>query len=392
MTYADLAPGQYHLDLNAPQIVDRAGNALGNAPIVTNFTVTGIDPLAAQVQDVLAHNPGVHYNFATGKFYAFVATTNTWAGALADAPTHLLAGVTGQLATIYSSTENIFVSGPVANSPKFWLGAANPTISGDWRWYAGTSPSEQFWTGGRGGSGVGGLYNGWVTAGPFVFTSGLSGAVGQSNTVWFADNGTALYGYAIEWLGADVLGELAPRLIDKSISEGMIVGTSSQTFTFEFSKALDPNTVTASAFRLIGPDGTAVAPAAIALQQNGRLVQVTYSGLGAGSDRFEIDTSRIRDVAGHVMGSSVLTTHFTVQNFSNQWVNSSTGTWNTAANWSAGSVPTAQSNVFIALPASSSLTIDTIVNVAQLVETGMAKCGSSPCFRLPVKPASAEHC
>ncbi len=57
--------GQYQFDLNASQIVDRAGNALGNTTLATNFSVTGVDPLNAHLP-YFRRNPGAHYTSARG--------------------------------------------------------------------------------------------------------------------------------------------------------------------------------------------------------------------------------------------------------------------------------------------------------------------------------------
>src|SRR5262249_44550220 len=51
---------------------------------------------------------------------------------------------------------------------------------------------------------------------------------------------------------------IPPQLINKNISEGMVVGQSFRAFTFDFSEPLDPATVNASSFSLIGPGDVSI--------------------------------------------------------------------------------------------------------------------------------------
>jgi hypothetical protein len=107
-----------------------------------------------------------------------------------------------------------------------------------------------------------------------------------------------------------------PKLINENISESAIRGQSSRSFIFDFSKPLDPTTVTSSSFELLGPGGTVAAAQSIELRNNNREVEITYPTLAVGSYQYVLNEPQITDAVGNVMGASALTTDFTVQPFS----------------------------------------------------------------------------
>jgi hypothetical protein len=130
-----------------------------------------------------------------------------------------------------------------------------------------------------------------------------------------------------------------PTLLDDNIPAGSIRGQSYSFFTFDFSKPLDPTTVTAANFELTGPDGTAVTPTSIQLRTGNRSVEVTYPQLPLGIDQFILNAGAIADTAGNFLGSSPITTSFTVEPYSDEWINASGGVWTASANWSSGTAP-----------------------------------------------------
>ena len=103
-----------------------------------------------------------------------------------------------------------------------------------------------------------------------------------------------------------------PQLISENISEGKNVGQSFRSFVFGFSKPLDPNTVSATTFQLIGSDGAAIAPASIQLRNDDREVQLTYNQLALGTYQYRIDAPEVTDRPGNALGANVLATDFTV--------------------------------------------------------------------------------
>ncbi|HYE62985.1 MAG TPA: lectin-like protein [Phycisphaerales bacterium] len=101
------------------------------------------------------------------------SSARTWADAAAFAATLSVGGQSGYLARIDSAAENTrIVQSILANQGVLtrtaadggggryvWIGANDRAAEGAWRWADGT----QFWSGGPGGSAVGGLYNNWGT-------------------------------------------------------------------------------------------------------------------------------------------------------------------------------------------------------------------------------------
>jgi hypothetical protein len=150
-----------------------------------------------------------------------------------------------------------------------------------------------------------------------------------------------------------------PLLIGGNVAEGQIRGVSQRAFIFNFSKPLDAASVTASSFSLIGPSGTAIVPASIELQDGGRQVEVTYGSLNVGQYQYLIDASQVMDTAGIALGASVLTTDFTVEPFTDEWLNlTATGSWNVASNWSTGAVPVASDDAYVNLPLGAQVVVD----------------------------------
>ena len=117
-----------------------------------------------------------------------------------------------------------------------------------------------------------------------------------------------------------------PLLIAENISENAVRSASFRTLTFTFSKPLDPASVTAANFALLGPGAAAVTPQSIQTRVNGKQVDVTYGTLPLGAYQFVIDASQVKDVVGNAMGASPMTTDFTVQQFSETWVGASEAT------------------------------------------------------------------
>ncbi|WP_165421849.1 Ig-like domain-containing protein, partial [Rhizobium ruizarguesonis] len=164
---------------------------------------------------------------------------------------------------------------------------------------------------------------------------------------------------------------VAPHLISENISDGMIVGRSFRAFTFLFSEALDPTTVSTSSFWLIGPGGAVVNPISIQTRSGDRSVQVTYDTLALGSYHFDIDSSLVTDRAGNALGTSVLSAGFSVQPFSIEWTNPAGGNWATASNWNTGHIPSAQDDVLVPLPVGATISLPNAnTTIARLVETG----------------------
>jgi hypothetical protein len=115
--------------------------------------------------------------------YEIVKTARTWANAAADAVSREYNGVSGALVRIDNAAENAAVfSHLIAAIPSSeytetdasdggggayaWIGATDRITEGAWIWDGDANNSgDQFWSGGKTGSPVGGLYSNWGTVG-----------------------------------------------------------------------------------------------------------------------------------------------------------------------------------------------------------------------------------
>lgn len=118
-----------------------------------NGTRTIVISVSTSISQAIYHTPTQHY-------YEFVsASAIKWVDAKAAAEARTYNGMTGYLATIMSEEENAFVAAKCAGAG--WLGASDEALEGDWKWVTGPEAGTAFWSGGTGGSVVGGLYNNW---------------------------------------------------------------------------------------------------------------------------------------------------------------------------------------------------------------------------------------
>ncbi|MCB1526942.1 MAG: VCBS domain-containing protein, partial [Hyphomicrobiaceae bacterium] len=162
-----------------------------------------------------------------------------------------------------------------------------------------------------------------------------------------------------------------PELVDTNVVDGATVGGSFRTLRFSFSEPLDPETVTASTFRLIGPDGLAITPTAIQVKNGGYSVQVTYAPLALGHHTVELDASAITDRAGNALGATVISQAFDVAEFSIEWIAATGGNAGDAANWSDNRVPGIDDDAFIGLAVGELITFDTAdYSMASLTTVG----------------------
>jgi hypothetical protein len=163
-----------------------------------------------------------------------------------------------------------------------------------------------------------------------------------------------------------------PRLISQSVPDGSARSTFPGSVTFNFSKPLDLNTVNNSTFFLVGPNGSQI-PVSVTQRNDGRTVEVAYNqALSLGQYQLEIDAANVNDRAGNAFGASIFTTHFTVEQITDQWIGTQAGgLWTDAANWSAGRVPNAADSVLVNVVAGGSVSVGGGGQlIGSLVQTG----------------------
>ncbi len=164
----------------------------------------------SNLADILADNAGVSYNSTTGNLYQYISTGTTWTSADAAAQAATLVGgggTTGHLATVTSSGEQDFVWGLTGNN-SVWGDGTDVGTEGNWQWQSGPEDNTQFWSGGSGGSAVGGEYNNWIS-GSEPYDGGaaydyfiLRAANGGE---WYTELVGANYDYVIEWEGSSII-------------------------------------------------------------------------------------------------------------------------------------------------------------------------------------------
>ncbi len=195
-----------------------------NGTVVAN--VTGVDPeREALIASILASDPTLYYSAETNKFYQAVDSTTTWANAQANAVSTTLQGVSGQLVTIRSATENQFVNDiqntSAIGGSQVWLGASDVDAEGVWRWYDGATAGDQFWSGDELGGAVNGAYHNWLAAtAPNDNGVGEDAAYMLSDGTWEDNRDNVNFASIIEW-DADAVLNAAQALTYSIVSQSV---------------------------------------------------------------------------------------------------------------------------------------------------------------------------
>ncbi len=159
-------------------------------------------------------------------------------------------------------------------------------------------------------------------------------------------------------LSVDLLRNSTPlTILDTNAPDGSAQNLSFHTITFDFSKPLDPATVTAATFKLEGPSGV-ISPLNIQFTNNNASIQLTYPALGLGNFAVVIDAPAVTDTDGNALGTTTITNHFQI-NYSEIWMNPNGGDWSVATNWSTGVVPGPGDTVLIDEPGNITITYST---------------------------------
>lgn len=105
-------------------------------------------------------NPDNGHYYALSAYYAPGTQFASWEGSRVSAETLEFMGMRGYLATITSESENEFITQSVnGDGGRFWFGASDRDVEGEWRWMAGPEAGELFWLGGPDGVAFG--YSNW---------------------------------------------------------------------------------------------------------------------------------------------------------------------------------------------------------------------------------------
>jgi membrane-associated phospholipid phosphatase len=138
-----------------------------------------------------------------------------------------------------------------------------------------------------------------------------------------------------------------PQLVSSNVPNGGQVSSSFRTVVIHFSKSLDESSVTAADFPLTAPGGTTLNPENIQFRANDLAVQLTFPVLTLGSYQLSINAPSILGRNGVPLGSTSITSHFTVSPYSAVWINPNGGNWSDPTNWQSGFVPGFNDDVLI---------------------------------------------
>jgi hypothetical protein len=133
-------------------------------------------------------------------------------------------------------------------------------------------------------------------------------------------------------------------VIDQNVTQGATLRPSVHSITLEFSKPVNPASITASTIALLAQGGV-VAAESMTLSERNDIVSLNFGTLTPGSYQLVINAPRVVDDNGGALGSGTITTSFTIEQFTAIFSNTGNGDWSTAGNWNTGTVPGATDSV-----------------------------------------------
>ena len=207
------------MTLSAPSGILELGTVAGitftGSPTGSNITFSGTrtdlnsalasltyTPSVAGVVDIdvkLTGASGGARETLNGHFYRVIDSAANWNAAKSAAEASTYGGVSGYLATVTSAAEKAYLQNRMSDG--VWTGGSDTALEGDWRWLGGPENNTAFWSGGTGGSAVGGAYTNWQGGQPDNFSGNencLEMRLNSSNS-WNDENCSSSRRYIIEY-------------------------------------------------------------------------------------------------------------------------------------------------------------------------------------------------
>ncbi len=226
------------------------GPLTGTRNVTVNITNVNEAPTFDPITNILAANPGVVYNAATGNFYRFVSTAVTFSSAQAAAAAAMLNGTAGHLVTVTSAAENTFVRNMINTA--VWMDGTDTAVEGEWRWGSGGAEAGQmFWLGGTGGSVQNGLYQNWQPGTQPDNSSNEDYLQMLTSGQWNDYSAVSTSAYVIEWEGAAPIAAVANG--PYTIAENSAAGTSAG-----FAHSSDPDAGDTRTYSITGGSGAGI--------------------------------------------------------------------------------------------------------------------------------------
>lgn len=147
-----------------------------------------------------------------------------------------------------------------------------------------------------------------------------------------------------------------PAIVGTSPAVGATRGQNFRTVIVDFSKPMDPATITASTIVVTGP-GVSLMPDDVQFRFHDTEVQLTFPAatLPFGSYQLVMHAASITDLAGNSLGNADVVVPFSIAHV-DTWINPAGGDWSVPTNWDGGQVPQTGDDVLIDVPGSPTIT------------------------------------
>ncbi|MGK0185381.1 MAG: hypothetical protein ACI9R3_001158 [Verrucomicrobiales bacterium] len=149
-----------------------------------------------------------------------------------------------------------------------------------------------------------------------------------------------------------------PTIISINPQDGAVRGKGFTSVLIEFSEPMDSTKISAATIGMALNIGMAlpIEPVSITPRSFATTFQFVYPPFEPGDYHMSLFASVITDVAGNPLGDSLFVSTFEVAEATAVFVTSEGGDWNTGSNWDSGTVPDADDDVLLDLPAGAEVT------------------------------------
>ena len=182
----------------------------------------------------------------------------------------------------------------------------------------------------------------------------------------------------------NLVPDIFPPMVEKvTPDDGQLRSRNQRTVRLFFTEGMDESTLTPENVRLLNSAGQELTPVDVRVRHNGQSLQLTYSGesgvpdspLPTGAYDIVIAANRITDRAGNALGTSDMTTSFTVVAADVVWDNDAGGEWNDPGNWDTGELPGPDDDVLLTVAENVTITHRGSNTIGSLSGTGQLVLG-----------------